>query len=226
MRGLRSVALISLVSVALLVLPGCWVNSVHPLYQEDDRQPADPGLGGQWWQAEGDCRLSITVYPNVRRQFTLEYSVPSDKDAKGCAQGGGAPALQLEGTLVDLNGHLFLDLQPSEFNGGFQTIPTHSIFRVTVGKDELDLVPLEPEFVAKAIHDGKIEGLSVDTGDKLDELAITSRTSELRKFVLSVADDVNAFPEMTDGERHWHFTRMPAGVKPRTTTPQKPACAE
>lgn len=225
MRRLRTLECILLVLVALLMLPGCWVMTVHPLSQDDDVSVADPGLGGQWWQQEHDCRLTITALPSsARHQFTLEYSVPEKGAKDECAQRDGAPTLELGGRLVDLQGHLFLDVLPSETSDDFQTIPTHSIFRVTVGKDGLDLVPLNPEFVAKAIREGKIEGLDVETGGKLDELVITSRTSELRKFVLSAVDDAQAFP-VIDEDRTWHFARMPAGVPPRAPSP-KPACQQ
>lgn len=223
MRQARSFGLILAILAALLVLPGCWVMSVYPLYQADERQPVDPGLAGQWWQAEGDCRLSITVGQKFtgEQEFALEYSVPA-KGAEGahdaCVVDDGQDAIKLRGRLVDLQGHLFLDVMPAEVHDDFQVMPVHSIFRIAVRNEELDIVPLNPDFVEKAAREEKIQAMDEDP-------VITAKTDEWRKFVLSVADDVSAFPEVVRDRRLWHFTRMPVGLPPRATK-VKPACSE
>lgn len=223
MRRLRSFIFILLIVAGLLALPGCWVMSVYPLYEDDDLQIADPGLVGQWWQPQSDCRLSISVAPKFssRQEFAVEYSVPEKGAKNGCLIENGEGPVKLRGPLVEIEGHLFLDLLPSEAHEDFQTIPVHSIFRITVRNDELDLVPLRSEFVAAAIRNRQIQGMGVDDA-KFDVPTITAPTPELRKFVLAAVDDTAAFP-VVDGDHSWHFTKMPAGVTPRTP-PQKPAC--
>ncbi len=221
MPRLRILSFMLLIVAALVLLPGCWVMSVYPLYEENERQPVDPGLIGKWWQPTSDCRLIITPAQNYtgRQELAVEYSVPENGPNNGCLIDSGSPAIKMKGTLVDVEGHLFLDLLPDEPEGSFQTMPMHSVYRIELRNDELDFVPLSPGFLVKAIRAGQIQGMTDD-----DVPVITAPRPELRKFLVAMVDDTQAFP-VVDGDRNWHFTKMPAGVAPRTSK-QKPACSE
>ena len=68
-RFIPRIATAILAFAALLVLPGCWVYSVNPLYEENLAKPDpdlffDQALLGSWWIPDDDCRRILTITAN------------------------------------------------------------------------------------------------------------------------------------------------------------------
>jgi hypothetical protein len=65
-RRAPRIATLVLALASLLVLPGCWVFSVAPLYEENLAHPDtdlefDQNLVGSWWHADKECLWTLTV---------------------------------------------------------------------------------------------------------------------------------------------------------------------
>jgi hypothetical protein len=89
-------------------------------------------------------------------------------------------------------------------------VPTHSVWRVRLNRDELVLTPLGDDWVAEQAQE-KTLGLRYETVS--DTTVLTASPEELREFLLRHAHDDKAFPTP------WTYRRQ----KPTTPEPKKEA---
>src|SRR5580700_2290148 len=103
-------AWIALALAGLLVLSGCWVSSINPLYDEGtwDHPHKDPdvvldrGLIGFWTVTDKKCATVLTV--------ALEkdvYDLQSTEEGEGCDEDKS----HRRAKLVKLGTHYFLDIE-------------------------------------------------------------------------------------------------------------------
>jgi len=193
MRTLR----LLFVLLSLLLLSGCWVFSLHPLYEDEDvTAKFDPVLAGAWVDPNGGCLLTFAPanesYPFF---YHVEYMAPNEKQTVGCLVDTGKK-LEFDGHLVKLGQHRFLDLGPTEKDICFQCLPTHSVYLVSMEKDSLSLVPLDYDWLRAALREKRLTistTEAVESSDIGDGLTLTLSTKDLRQFVSKYADDQSAF---------------------------------
>ena len=99
----------SVILASLLVLSGCWVQSVYPFYEDSD-VIVDANLKGTW-AGDGElkgCSLAISV-DAATQTYTLAVSKSAEAD----------PSLQCDsmtsqGKLLQVGTQRFLDIAPDQ----------------------------------------------------------------------------------------------------------------
>jgi len=178
--------------VALVLLTGCIVTSVNPLYTEKDLV-FDPALVGAWSQAEGKDTWAFEKAGE--KKYKLLHT-----DEKGRIG-------EFEAHLLKLDKYQFLDLyliDPGEKEEwqinqlaavAMIMRPGHLFFKVPQIQPTLQLSALHEDWLQKLLEkDPKAirhERIQFGTNDYRNVL--TAETKDLQKFVLKYADSGEAF---------------------------------
>ena len=163
--------LLTALTLAVL-LNGCTVRSLNPLYTGKD-VVFEPGLLGTW--AEHDDADKNWTF---QRYGENGYRIISSEGMK-----------PLEGRLVKLSGHLFLDVTPKDGDDAF-AIPGHVFVKIQLSGNTMLTALLNPDWVEKAA-DLKTLGLShIRIGSKV---VLTAPTIELQDFAVRYAGDESVF---------------------------------
>ena len=178
MRSEKIMLLTAILALALLV-GGCVVTSIHPLYFEED-VVYDQTILGTWSEkGESESWLFKKTEGNAYQLFIF------DEESSG----------EFEARLVRLGDYLFLDIFPKEKQSGnvlynLHTVPMHSFMKVSIEEDVLHLAPLDKEWFDEMIKQKKI----TIKHEKRDDLCVlTASTKELQEFVLKYADNEDVF---------------------------------
>jgi hypothetical protein len=178
---MRTRLVLAAMTLAVL-MTGCTVRSLYPLYTEKD-VVFEPGLLGTW--AEHDNTNDNWVF---QKSGENSYRLISSEGKT-----------TLEGRLVKLGGHLFLDVTPKDVDSEF-SIPAHVFVKIQISGDSMRTALLNPDWVAKA-GDSKTLGLSfICVGDK-DKVVLTAPTKELQEFLVKHAGDEGVFGELEEYRR-------------------------
>jgi hypothetical protein len=194
-RALLSVriAAVLFALAGLLVLPGCWVQSINGLSEAeflgtDKDQVYDPGLLGAWTNKSDDCQTTLEVTAEGK-----DYHWQMTGVGESCDKGKGDPAYY-EAELFKLDDHRYLDLTASSNDVCQACIAVHWIFKIDVQKDSFSLVPIDSDWLKKAEKE-KTVTLATAHGN-YDTL--TASPKELKEFVRRYADDGEVFPPRPD----------------------------
>jgi hypothetical protein len=176
---MRTRLVLTVMALAVL-MTGCTVRSLYPLYTEKD-VVFDPGLLGTW--AEHDNTKDNWIFQ--KSDENTYRMIPSDGKTI------------LEGRLVKLGGSSFLDVTPKDVDDGF-TIPAHVFVKIQVSGDSMWTALLDPDGVAKAAN-SKTLGLSHTLiGDKV---VLTAPAKELQEFLVKHAGDEGVFGKLEEYRR-------------------------
>jgi hypothetical protein len=165
-----------------VLLNGCTVRSLNPLYTEKD-VAFEPGLLGTWEQDTNEMfamkwicqKAGENAYRIVWRRVDEE---PKNAEAE----------YTLEGHLVKLSGHVFLDLEPA-CDDPF-AVPAHVFVKIQLSGDTLRTAILDPLWVNKAA-DRMTLGLGhLRIGGNV---VLTAPTNELQDFFAQNAGDESVF---------------------------------
>lgn len=206
----RRSPVMSTLAAATLIMPSCWVMSIHPLWRPDEPHPFDARLVGNWWQREADCKWQISA---VNGEYHVAYSNSAFRNKHNLLAEHGVA--EFHGYLVQIGGCHFLDLLPvNVITTNPQLVAAHAIYRIAVEQHAIELVPLNAEFVVKAIARREIAG-RVDHEQWADCAVITAPTSRVSAFVSAHSSDVAAFTDVDDqGGPYWRFEPLPAQSVP------------
>jgi len=183
-QALRALSL-TVALAGLLLLQGCWVYSVNPLYDDtgskDSDLTSDAALLGSWTLLDSGCLVTLTVTSkDGMYQLTQMPSSKCDSNEK---------VGRFEGHLVKLDTHLYLDVSPRREDVCDLCMPMHSFFQVEANKTSLRLTPIDDEWLRGALED-KTVTLSAIPGN---DVVLTAPTKELKDFVRKYADNKAAF---------------------------------
>jgi len=181
------IAASTLVFAGLLVLAGCWVYSVHPLYEENLAKPDpdlffDQALLGSWWIADDDCPGILTI---AAREQAYTLSTAPSAQCKGDKK-----TSQYEGHLVKLDNHVFLDIAPALGEVCDLCLPLRSFFLVQIEKNSLALVPINYEWLNNSI---KQKTVMLETLPNPPSEILVASSKELKAFMRKYADDNSVF---------------------------------
>jgi hypothetical protein len=177
---------LSLILPLLILLCGCFVVALHPLYTEKD-VIFDSKLVGDWREdkEEPDIWKFEKSGESLYRLTILQKEVTNIFDAR----------------LVKLQTNLFMDLELSENARnqienmglyGVWLVPGHVFFKVKLDNSKLHLNPLAPDW----LKDTLATNPAAVKHENLDKrIILTASTEELQKFVLKYVNDTNAFPD-------------------------------
>ena len=180
--------LLSVLSLALVMLAGCVVNSIYPFYTTKDLT-FDPALLGTW----GDVKNTnaedkeVWVFEKITDQ-TYKMTIRGDSETNA-----------FDTHLFTLGKERFLDSLPRQ-RAAYHT-PGHFLLRVKSITPKLELQLLNYEWLAKLVEQNpkairhiivpKETGASNEGG----ELTLTADTAELQKFLLKHLANTNAWSE-------------------------------
>ncbi len=182
--------LLTALTLAVL-LNGCAVRSLNPLYTEKD-VAFDPGLLGTWTERD-DADSNVTFQRYGKSGYRLVLSE------------GGKP---LEGRLVKLSRYLFLDVTTKDGDDVF-AIPAHLFVKIELSGNTMRTAMLNPDWAEKAA-DLKTLGLShIRIGGKV---VLTAPTRELQDFAVRYAGDESVFSRSKDhGAKEYRRTAIEVG---------------
>lgn len=180
---------------------GCFVKSLHVFYTADAVVEA-PNLDGEWLLIKAfdkDQELEGAVaWTFAGQQITCYHDdIKSDMRVSYFKVGDSMFVDWTAGELAD-------EKKPGTPNLFWLThvVPCHSVFRVEHRGRELELIPLNVEWLWEACKDGRVKLPYVDVGpslDDVDELPVFTATAEqwmafLKKYGLDdeAFDDKNA----------------------------------
>ena len=180
MKTLLSPLRAAVLGVLLAVVPGC-IPTLHPLYEGSDLvyRPELVGLwagkGSSWaFSREG----GLPAGGPGPMTYVLAYS---DRDGTSG---------RFRAHLVELGGHLFLDLHPADLEAPrpglwkHHFVKVHTFYRVDELGDRLELRSLDGEWLEGVLRKtpGRVAHARVD-----GRLVLTAPTGELRRFVREAA---------------------------------------
>jgi hypothetical protein len=170
----------------VLLIPGCFPISLHPLYTDSDLV-FDAGLVNAWRGQDETWNFSKAGDKEYRLLYT-------DKEGKT----GHFEVRQLR-----LGGTKFLDFFPTEKGGAatsmcetvqYHLIPTHSFAKVSRTDTNLALSFLSLDWLGKLLEKDPQAIRHERIGTANDQtILLTAPTGELQKFVLKYLEDKDAF---------------------------------
>jgi hypothetical protein len=174
----------------LLMLSGCWVYSVNPLYEEGKLfGPRDPdiafdsGLIGTWKVSNEGCLTTLLILSTEEPQYQLR----AKGEGKQCNDDG--KELQFEARLVKLDNHNFLDVSARVEDICSSCLDAHQIFLVTWSKSKLDLVPIDSEWLKSVVEGKKINMATVSGNTDI----LTGSSRDLKEFCRKYAENKAVF---------------------------------
>jgi len=178
----------------IVVLSGCPVSSMNPLYEDEFLSKPDPDLVvdqafvGHWRIQDKECPKILTI---TNKESVYHLTAAPSPQCKSEEK-----TYRYEGHLVKLDGHIFLDLGPEPDEVCEMCFPQHHIFLARIEKSSFSLTPLDDEWLKTSIAQ-KI--VVIQTLPARPEV-VTAPSKELKEFVRKYADDQSAFkpvPELT-----------------------------
>ncbi len=186
---------IALLCLSLFVLlNGCGIFSIHPLFHEKDLI-VNTKLIGTWKDASDENSLiKIDTTADSKYLFTrIDAGDTTD----------------FEMGLLQLQGQYFIDLFPMEKCGVFQGedcdmmellfknyIPVHTFMKIEIGNGDFNLIGFDNERLIKLFHENRIRlAHETDKEDKDAYVVITASTDDLQKFISRYATEKEAFSE-------------------------------
>ena len=157
---------------------GCLVVSLNPLYQ-DATIGWDASLLGSWQDA--DDKASMEIERGEWRSYRIKYVHPIETG-------------MLTGYLTAIGDERFLDVMPArgEDRGSF-LVPVHTILRLRLEGDKLELTPLSYDWMNERLRGGtRTPGLNVVLDQKENAL-IVSPTTVFREWVRKQIKDGPVF---------------------------------
>ena len=193
MRAVLAVVCLALVAL----LPGCIVQSLHPLYTQKELV-FEPALIGVWERVVEEDEWEW------RETLPLTFEQGEGKTYRMSVGEGEEPAT-FEVHLVKLGDNMFLDFfpdPPEEWVGAYagHVVPVHSFWRMWLEGDELRIAWLNIEWLDEQIEQGKV-AVKHEREEEATALLLTADTKDLQQFLLEHADDPEAFPVPTPYER-------------------------
>lgn len=165
--------------VALTLLAGC-IPSLNPVYLPEDLV-SDPRVVGTWRQPAD--KASWVFSEREGKSYGLLYTDNQGRQGRFVAH------------LAKIEGELFLDLFPEEFNGSansvytFHYVPIHTIYLVREIGTSLELAAIDLQWLEKELEK---EPATIQSSTVSGRHLITASTKEVREFVVKNKDSFTA----------------------------------
>lgn len=182
---------IAIALIVVILLPGCLVTSLRPLFADGDLLFEDALLGS--WRA-GKERVTFE-----RKDHTSSYWMTYAEDPGGGAPSAGAkdPG-RFQARLGRIGGSLFLEVSPAPEprlpdGMAFHLLPVYTFWRVRLNGDQLSVSQLSFDWFQGAIRLGgpPIRHEWIER----DYILLTAPTPEVQAFLLTHAGDPKLFQQ-------------------------------
>ena len=191
---MRTITILVLLGFSLII-SGCYVRSLQPLYRYQD-VVFDSTLVGTWID---DDSTTWSFRESRSNSYELIYYEPEYDLSNGESVPGDSVEFVVH--LVSLDNSLFMDLFPGEVpvtsrvrNLLYQLhlIQVHTFAKVWLKGDSLSISMFDPEWLEKLIYK---EGDVISYERIYDDNVLSASTPDLQEFVLKFADDPEVFAE-------------------------------
>ncbi len=176
---------------ALLLLSGCYIASIHPL-AEPNQRIFDKETVGAWVNGRDTLRISGENIDNLEFNITEGPGALSDSTRTG----------SLTLLLTNIADQTFMDVRPSEVQETkspvleqMLLVPLHGVIRYVVHQDTLSLQYLNYTEFKRLLLSGKLHGLDVESVADDGPVLITSSTSKLRDFLADHKKDEQLYAD-------------------------------
>jgi hypothetical protein len=160
-----------------LILGGCMVLSLHPLFTENELI-FDANLIGTW--APVDSNETCQFKPTSGKNYECTYIDNNGESSKFIAG------------LGKLGNSAYLDIYPNEPNmaGNYFYLPAHSFMKIELSKDALKLCAMSSDSIDSLLKSkpNAVKHEKLEDGDN-GRLVLTASTKELQKFILKYDHD-------------------------------------
>ncbi len=166
--------------------PRIFQVSIHAFFEKTE---ASADVAGRWI-AEGDDPDELILSATGENQWRL-----SIRDHEAKESSGGLVRLGQVG------GMLYWDLTAEDANGSGDLakehiLKLHSVARLRLEEDTLEIAFLDPGWMSKALADGRVDLAHFFEGDGDDRSAVlTAPTADLEAFLQAHGEDPEAFSE-------------------------------
>jgi hypothetical protein len=159
--------------------------SLHPFYLESDAE-TNTSLFGAWSSQEGDLCLRFEQDERMAIKLRVQET-----------DGDHVTNAEFDVHLIRLGSTWFIDLFPKESDLGstfyaLHLLPAHSIARIEVSHDSLELAFLDGYWLSKSL-DAKTVDVAIEKVH--GRILLTADTQDLQKLVDFYSSDSDAFPE-------------------------------
>ncbi|WP_321995435.1 hypothetical protein [Draconibacterium orientale] len=196
---------ILLITIITLLLSGCVVYSLYPLYTESDLFENDLLLG-EWFEDDdndvvfcGSDDSWIFTHPflgdkndGIRDKKRYVLSLTSNDN-------GVVKESKFEVHVIKLADEYFLDFYIEDYGdddnislADLHLVPVHTFAKLSVSDDKLEIRWFDPEWLEDLIKENKIRIHHEDNGDYI---LLTAKPKELQKFVSKYVDSEEAFDD-------------------------------
>ena len=167
------------IALQLVLLTGCFVGSLQPLYNPTD-PVFDKNLLGVW--VSGDERNTMLISRISGSQQDKQYHLVYITEGAGSVY---------QATLVDIAKTRYLDVysrDPSR-RPDIHYLPTHSIWKISFEGDTLKVTGMSEAWLKEQIEK-RIPQFPAQRVD--DDVVLTGNTNELQEFVRGYSDQLFA----------------------------------
>jgi hypothetical protein len=203
--------LIYLYLILMVILTGCGIPSVHPLYEAEDLI-LDERLTGTWTHSNttyavmsvneliehlSGADLDSTYFGNMTEmdEEDIDFFRDFEEQGKGnlyfIQKKGSEDGIYIGG-LIKLGNNYYLDLYQLYFESdGTFKYPVHIFMKISIDDSELIMHMFSDEWLKDQIKNRQIR-IKHEIND-MDEFLLTAPTSELQKFVIKYGDMDQAY---------------------------------
>jgi len=185
-----------LLTLCCATLGGCagdggFALSLQPFFSKSDLEN-DPHLAGMWIDQEDDATFTFKEADDQLYTLTVDEK---DDDRKS--------HVEFEAHLVRLGAHRYLDLFPRSASEGsafflIHLVPAHSLARVEISQDKLQLAFLDGAWLKKQIDDKTVDVACQKTAWAM---LLTGTTDEVQDLILLHDYEEKIFTEPIPFER-------------------------
>lgn len=193
----RFINVILCASCLILLLEGCLISSIYPLWDLSTRI-FDKSLAGEWYSPDDSTvNYKLSVLGDTAYLFTTTYDTKGEK-LKFEIRPDTIMEIKHLATMVKLGKFTFLDLYPwdedSEIYDRFQEnfVPVHTFLKIEYENDILKVYNMDGEHLDELFEKNRIRLKHEMFGDYT---LLTASTNELQEFMKKYADDPEAFEE-------------------------------
>jgi hypothetical protein len=195
---MRHLKIILILAVVILSVTACNINSLYPLFSEDEPTVKVDGLLGEYSDDEVSFKFTLVdtlsiktsknkMFPDYRsKEESAFYAI--DIEHKG-------EEVIYSGRVGKINDDYYINLLPKkyEIKNGFLNInltPMNTFAKLDVYKDSIRLSFIDFEWFGKAIEKSKVR---LKYREINDVVLLLSETKDLKRFVAKYGDE--AFTE-------------------------------
>ena len=188
----RRIYLLTFIVSTILLLSGCGIFSLHPLYKNSDLIVKNELIGT--WISNDEDELTVIIDSAGHRKY--EFIMIDGEDTVAFEMG-----------LLELKNQYFIDLYPLEdcsFPGGSNCdmiellvrnyIPIHTFMKLDYSSGDLILTEFDNERLIDLFANNRIR-LPHEMINEDEYVVITASTDDLQKFISRYANDDDAFNE-------------------------------